>query len=392
MPATNEVLQDGRYKLNHQFPVNDDGIVFDAYDTVSDTKVLVKEIVVRMNRVTTPAQQEQLKTAFANQAKVLTSIHHDTLINVHDFFSETNRQFLVMEALEGRELSDLISKEGKGFAVESVVRWADQLLDGLNYLHTFEPSIIHKNIRPDNIKLTADNRVKLLAFGLADGSDTRISTNASTGDDADISYSPLEQAWESLDSASQRVIADSYGEQEEKVLRLPLDESSDIYSLGATLYHLLTGTKPVSALERAIEILDGNADPLPMPSSINPKVPESVSKLVLTAVQVKRSERFRSAAQMRDTLRSVFPLNDFDVKAQSPNTSTEGSRADEKPATPVPTEPLELGPVKATEHGEIEVTGVSTAPAEELAIERHRTCKRSGPGPTRCACDSDSFG
>lgn len=307
MPATNEVLQEGRYRINQQFPINGQGAVFDAYDTVRETKVLVKEIVMRQSRVSTPSQQEQLKVAFANHAKVLTEVKHPALLNVHDFFSEIGRQYLVMEALDGHELSDLIAREGSTFKVSDIVRWADELLDGLQYLHSFQPSIIHKNIRPNHIKLTVDGKIKLLAFGLADGSDTRISTNTSSPDDSDISYAPLEQIWENLDSASQKVITNSYSEQEERSLLAALDARSDLYSIGATIYHLATGKKPVDALERSIEMLDGNSDPLEAPSSLNPAIPTALSDVILRSMQIKRSDRYISASVMREAMRSAAP-------------------------------------------------------------------------------------
>ncbi|MDM7923746.1 MAG: protein kinase [Pyrinomonadaceae bacterium] len=327
MPSTNEVLQEGRYRIDHQFPINGQGSIFDAYDTVRDTKVLVKEIVVKMNRVTTAAQQEQMQVTFANQAKVLTSIKHETLLSVHDFFSEVGRQFLVMESVDGQSLADLLAKNAGGLPFNNVIRWADEVLDGLVYLHNFKPSIIHKNIRPENIKLTSSGRVKLFAFGLADGSTTEISTaSVPSYDESDISYSPLEQIWSGLDSASQRVIVDSYGEQEERSLMSPPDARSDIYSLGATLYHVLTGRKPLSALERSIEMLDGNNDPLAAPNSVNPSVPAALSTMVLKAMQIRRDDRFGSAAEMMDALRSAFSSEFTAAASAAPDAEVEAKR------------------------------------------------------------------
>lgn len=307
MPATNQLLQEGRYRINHQFASSGQGTVYDAYDTVRNTNVLVKEIVVRLNRVLTSSQQEQLKTTFANQAKLLTEIKHDSLLHVHDFFSEIGRQYLVMEALDGQELSDLLSQPNNRFELSEVLAWADQLLDGLHYLHKFNPPIIHKNIRPNHIKLTAEGRIKLLAFGLADGSDTKISTNITADTQKDeISYSPLEQIWEDLDPASQKVITNSYDERSARSLHEPLDSRSDIYSFGATVYHLLTGRKPVDALERSIEMLEGNHDPLTSPHELRAAIPPEVSDVIMKSMEVKREDRFDSAAILRQILRTAM--------------------------------------------------------------------------------------
>lgn len=307
MPAMNQLLREGRYRIDHQFASNGTSAVYDAYDTVRNTNVLVKEINVRLNRVMTSSQQEQLKLAFANQARALTEIKHEALLHLHDFFSEIDRQYLVLEAIEGQELSDVIETRDVRYSLTDMLGWADQILDGLSYLHRFNPAIIHKNIKPDHIKLTAENKVKLLAFGLADGSDTKISTNIVADlSKQEICYSPLEQIWGDLDAASQKVITNSYDERSEKSLLEPLDSRSDIYSFGATFYHLLTGRKPVDALERSIEMLDGKHDPLTPPHELKASIPPEVSDVIMKSMEVRREDRFDSAAILRQILRTAM--------------------------------------------------------------------------------------
>lgn len=303
----NQLLQEGRYRINHQFASNGQAAVYDAYDTVRNTNVLVKEVSIKINRVMTSTQQEQLKLAFANQAHALTEIKHDSLLHIHDFFSEIGRQYLVMEALDGEELSDLIATRDVRYSLDDMLVWADSILDGLNYLHKFSPPIIHKNIKPNHIKLTPEGKVKLLAFGLADGSDTKVSTNLTADlSKEEIAYSPLEQIWENLDPASQKVISNSYDERSEKSLLEPLDSRSDIYSFGATFYHLLTGRKPVDALERSIEMLDGKHDPLTPPHELKSSIPPEVSDVIMKAMDVKREDRFDSAAILKQILRTAM--------------------------------------------------------------------------------------
>src|SRR5690606_6362947 len=110
--------------------------VYEAYDTVSNTNVIVKEIPVRMNKVTTISQQETIKAAFANEATVLTQVRHESLPSVHGFFSEIGRQYLVMEPVEGSDLEEIQKLNGKPFSADEITAWADQLLDALHYLHT----------------------------------------------------------------------------------------------------------------------------------------------------------------------------------------------------------------------------------------------------------------
>lgn len=305
MPATNELLQEGRYRINQQFASDGEDAVYEAYDTVRDTNVVVKEIPFKLNKVTTLSQQEAMKQQFATQAKVLTEIKHDSLMHVHDFFADFDRHYLVMEAVEGDDLKQLLDRNKSAFAVSDALEWADQLLDALNYLHTYKPPIIHQNIKPENIKLGPDGKVKLFAFGLTDGSDTKVSTSLSPDDQENIRYSPLELIWQSLDPASQKVITNSYDERSERILKEPADARSDIYSLGATLYHLVTAREPIDALERSIEILEGKPDPLKEPSKLDPRIPSEISDVLVKALEIKRENRYDSAVIMRQVLRAA---------------------------------------------------------------------------------------
>src|SRR5215204_1277025 len=163
MNANNEFLQEGRYRIDEAAPRD---AVFEAYDTVRNTKVLVREFPVRLNPVMTVSQQESIKLAFATQAKVLSEIEHESLPHVHDYFSEIDRQYLVMESVDGENLYELLFRDRKPFPVEEVVRWADELLDALNYLHSRRPSIVHRDIRPKNLRCDVSGRIKLLGLGV----------------------------------------------------------------------------------------------------------------------------------------------------------------------------------------------------------------------------------
>lgn len=319
MSATTELLQEGRYRIDATIAETSESAVFQGYDTVRNAKVVVKEIVVKMNKVTTLAQQENLKLNFVNQAKILATVKHDSLVQVEDYFSEIGRQFLVLESVDGDDLESAVKANGKGFSVKEVAAWADQILDALKYLHALEPPLIHKFVRPKNIRKLPDGRVKLLAHGMH-SSDGSVSTSiAPGGDDAGVlNFSALEIIWEGLDSASQKVIASGYDEQSEKILKSAPDARSDVYSVGATLYFILTGKAPVDPLERSIEMLDGKADPLAKPSELNPEIPEQVNDAIVKALMIKREDRHDSASAMRIALRAAM------VRAQ------EGPNAEER--------------------------------------------------------------
>lgn len=305
MPATNELLQEGRYRISQPSTHNGEEKIFEAYDTVRNTNVVVREIPVKLNKVTTVSQRESLQMAFANQAKALTEIEHESLLHVHDFFSEIDRQYLVMEAVEGENLGALLASRNKPFSVAEVTNWADELLDALNYLHSRKPAIIHRNINPGNLKLHPSGKIKLIGVGVESGADAEFGSGLS-GDSETLRYSPMEQIWPGLDPASQKVITNSYDDRSERILKQPLDERSDIYSLGATLYYLITGVEPVDPIERSIEILEGKLDPLREPAKVDARIPSEISDVLMKSLEIKRENRFDSAMIMRQVLKTAI--------------------------------------------------------------------------------------
>jgi hypothetical protein len=200
------------------------------------------------------------------------------------------------DALDGDTLAELMRRNSHPFPMSDVLEWADQLLDGLNYHHTAAPPIIHKNIRPENLVLASNGKITLQGYD---------QDANNTVSDANLVYAPLEQVWGGLDSASQNAIINSIDERSERILKEPPDPRSDLYSLGATLYYLVTGQEPVSALERAIELLDGNLDPLKEPSKLDDKIPAEISDVIMKAMEIKRENRYDAAAIMRQVLKTA---------------------------------------------------------------------------------------
>lgn len=301
MPATTALLQEGRYRIDNEFPQDGGACIFEAFDTVSETKVVVKEVPMKLNKVATASQRESLNTAFSEQSKLLMEIRHASLLQVRDYFSELGRHYLVIESIDGDDFETLLARQAGAFPVSDVVSWAYQLLDALYFLHTNKTPVIHRNVRPENIKLNSDGKVKLAPFGFIFNGDAQNSAEGST-----IPYSPLEQIWSGLDAASQKVITNKYDESSERILKEDLDARSDVYSLGATLYHLITARAPADALERSIEIIEGRTDPLRPPEKIDPAIPIEISDLIVKAMEIKREYRFDSAAIMHQVFRTAL--------------------------------------------------------------------------------------
>ena len=344
MLTTNQNLQQGRYRIINQLGQNGIGFNYEAFDTVQEKNVLLKEINNNLGKVTTPAKMEAHKINFAGKAKILTEIKHESFMQVKDFFSEIDCDYLVTEHLDGNTFGELLEKKKSPFPLTDVANWVDNLLDALNYLHTLSPQIILREVKPQNIKLSPDGKVKLLAFNIirnADENDDKVITDQ-TFDAAVLPYLPLEQIWGGLDAASQKVILTDYEEKSEKILEQPVDPRTDIYALAATFYHLLTAQSPADSLTRSIDLLEGKEDPLKSPHQVNSSVPKEISDVLMKALEIKRENRFSSAVIMRQVLRTAFVRVKEREAKQSNQVKTEAVKPPEKAAPINKTAPINL--------------------------------------------------
>src|SRR5499426_2209600 len=276
MLAPNTLLQD-RYLVMRLLGQGGMGAVYQATDRKFGNAVALKE---------TFYNDLQLRKAFSHEARLLNRLRHAALPVVTDYFAIGERQFHVMQYIPGKDLEQLLADrkaQGQGvFLASQVMRWADQLLDALEYLHSQKPPIIHRDIKPQNLKLTPRGEVILLDFGLAKG----IVTHQSQVSQSIRGYTPNYASLEQIRGTG-------------------TDARSDLYSIGATMYHLLTGEMPQDALTRIAAILMSQPDPLKSISSMNPEVPVSVAQVIEKAMAAHPDQRYSSAAAMRQALRSV---------------------------------------------------------------------------------------
>lgn len=267
MLSPDTVLQ-ARYRIVRQLGQGGMGAVYEAVDERLDTVVALKETLFT---------DERLRKQFEREARLLARLHHQALPRVSDHFNEGDGQFLVMQYIAGEDLFEMLTRRNGPFPQEEVLLWADQLCDALDYLHTQDPQIIHRDIKPQNLKLTARGQAVLLDFGLAKGSAGQMSvvTTSASIFGYTPNYAPLEQ-----------------------VQGLGTDPRSDIYALAATLYHLLTNVKPPDALSRAGAIVNGQPDPL-IPANQVTAVSGAVAATLIRGMSQKRDERYASAVDMQ---------------------------------------------------------------------------------------------
>lgn len=291
-----KVLQE-RYGIVRLLGKGGMGAVYEAVDQRLDTTVALKE---------TFSNNERLRRQFEQEARLLAQLHHPALPRVTDYFAESDRAFLVMQFIAGQDLSEIISNQPGPFPRNQVIVWADQLLDALIYLHTRDRQIIHRDIKPHNLKLTLNGQIALLDFGLAKTQSGDASTTVSSDSIFGYTrrYSPLEQIQDQGTTPR-----------------------SDIYALGATLYHLLTGLKPPDALARASALVKEKQDALKPASEINCSVGVELSAILSRAMALNSEDRYASAQDFREALRQlgrkeVSPGTPAEVRVSSFGTST----------------------------------------------------------------------
>ena len=305
MLANNKVLR-GRYRIIQPLGQGAAGAVYEAYDSERETNVALKEILIDLEKVSNISLREKIKHDFANQAKILAKVKHESLPQVRGYFAEVDRHYLIMELVDGDDVSEMLAKGKDAVPLSEITDWADQLLDTLDYLHTITPSIVHRDINPANVKLTSRGKIKLLGFNIANNTDAEASMTVKTHSSAAIlNYLPLEQIIRVADEASKKKLTDHHGDRLKKILKQPIDARSDIYALGATIYHLMTAQIPMNALERTLKVWADNADPLLPAQQANDSVPNEISEVLAKAMQIERDNRFESATQMRQALQTA---------------------------------------------------------------------------------------
>ena len=234
-----------------------------------------------------PGELEQSRKQFQQEASTLARLDHPNLPKVSDYFSENDRDYLVMDFVPGHDLKEMLAnalREGHPLSEHQVLAWADQLCAALDYMHTQQPPVLHRDIKPSNIKITPAGNVKLVDFGLvkilADDNQRTITVVQGRGT---VQYTPLEQ----------------YGGDTGHT-----DARSDIYSLGATLYHLLTGQPPVDAKQRFLK-----PKSLPTPRSLNPAISLQTEQAILWSLATHPDDRPSTAAELRAALLAPGPLS-----------------------------------------------------------------------------------
>ena len=278
-------LCDGKYTIEAKIGEGGFGITYKAIQNGLNRVVCIKEYfpagkctrATKKNTVFVQGTSEQVfekyRQAFVREAKMLATLHHPNIVEVLDVFDENNTSYMVMTFVKGKSLQQIVETRGK-LPYPETVNYIAQITNAVGYIH--DHHILHRDIKPDNIMITADFKAILIDFGSArefEQDKTQVHTSMLTH-----GYAPTEQY-----TANSR--KGSY---------------TDIYAIGATFYFVLTGQVPMESAARLTE-------QMPSPKDLVPEIPEEANRTILKAMQLKAENRHQTVHEFMDDIRNVKP-------------------------------------------------------------------------------------
>lgn len=252
------------------------GVLYRAHDTVLERDVALKMMLVDFSH------DNATRERFQREARAVARLQHRNVVTIHELGEVEGTPYIVMELLGGRDL-DALLKTDTPLTLSQKLEIAAQLCEGLDYAH--EQGIVHRDIKPGNVRVLEDGTVKILDFGIAKFAQSSVTQTGS------VMGTPSYMA-------------------PEQIMGQPVDGRSDLFSAGVLLYELLSGKKPFQGdSPTAVVYQIMNGEPVPLQESI-PDVPESINQIVTRALQKDPNLRYAKAKEMAADLQAVRMMLD----------------------------------------------------------------------------------
>ena len=261
-----------RYRVTEKIGSGGMADVYKAVDEVLGRTVAVKVLYARY------AAEPNFVARFRQEAQAAANLSHPNIVNIYDWGRDGETYYIVMEYVNGRDLKSLVTEHGPLDPLKAA-GYAEQVCAALGVAHGYD--IIHRDIKPHNIVLTPDGTTKVMDFGIARAGNTTMTQTGS-------------------------VLGTAQYISPEQAQGRPLGPASDLYSLGITLYEMVTGRVPFDAdTPVATALMQVNDEPVP-PRQVRGSIPPGLEAVILRAMRKDPAERYASAAEMRDDLRRVI--------------------------------------------------------------------------------------